>query len=188
MTLLIGKNASLRRLTLDDADDLLALRVRNRKFFTPYEPTLTDADFMMSAIRSGIESGLQEEAEDRGCAFAICRNEDGALVGRIRVSGIFRGPWCNANIGYYIDEASMGRGYGTDAVMLTARYAFNELRLHRVQAAVLTDNPRSMRVLEKAGFRREGTALRYLQIFGEYRDHVIFAQTTEDLDTLPSGP
>ncbi|GAC1409372.1 MAG: GNAT family protein [Actinomycetota bacterium] len=178
---IMGERTFLRPLTLDDLDELLALRVRNRAFFTPYEPVLTDADFTRSAVRFGIELSLREEREGLGYAFAICRVGDDAMVGRIRVSSVFRGPWQNANFGYYVDESSMGQGHATEAVKLATQFCFGELGLHRVQAAVLTDNPRSMRVLEKAGFRKEGLALRYLQINGEWRDHFIFARTVEDV-------
>jgi ribosomal-protein-alanine N-acetyltransferase len=180
MVRLEGTVAAIHSLTLADADELLALRIRNRRFFTPYEPVLNDDDFTAASIRRGIEQGLHDEAEDRGYAFAIRDLQTAKLVGRIRLSNVFRGPWQNATLGYYIDEASNGRGFATDAVALTTRFAFENARLHRVQAGVRTDNPRSMRVLEKNAFRREGIALRYLNISGEWRDHVIFAKTVEE--------
>ncbi|MHB8512173.1 MAG: GNAT family N-acetyltransferase [Actinomycetota bacterium] len=173
--------ALIRKLTLNDVDELHALRLRNRKFFEPYEPTQTDADFSRGATKANIDQSFREEREDRGTAFAICRQEDGVLVGRIRISAVFRGPWNSCNLGYYVGEEFMGNGYATDAVREVVSYAFKKLKLHRVQAAVLTDNPRSKRVLEKNGFRKEGLALRYLQIAGVYRDHEIFALTTEDI-------
>ena len=59
-------------------------------------------------------------------------------------------------------------------------FAFDRLRLHRVQAAVMPRNTPSLRVLEKNGFRREGLAPSYLRINGEWEDHIIFARTAED--------
>ena len=59
-------------------------------------------------------------------------------------------------------------------------FAFDHAGLHRVQPAVIPRNIRSIRVVEKAGFRREGRALRYLNIAGQWEDHDIFAMTLED--------
>lgn len=77
-------------------------------------------------------------------------------------------------------EEHNGRGYATQAVGSAVDYAFDELGLHRVQANVMTSNPRSARVLEKAGFRREGLALHYLKIAGRWEDHDLYAITQED--------
>ncbi len=93
---------------------------------------------------------------------------------------VVRGPWQNANIGYYVDRTWNGRGVCTEAVGLVVGFAFDRAGLHRVQAAVMPRNTPSIRVLEKNGFRREGLAPRYLQIDGVWENHVIFARTTED--------
>jgi ribosomal-protein-alanine N-acetyltransferase len=72
----------------------------------------------------------------------------------------------------------VGRGLATEGVRALLDVAFAAppgLALHRVQANVIPDNVRSLRVAEKAGFRREGYAPRYLKIAGEWRDHVMFA-------------
>jgi [ribosomal protein S5]-alanine N-acetyltransferase len=85
----------------------------------------------------------------------------------------------NAHLGYAVTEAANGRGYATEAVQEATRIAFEELGLHRVQAAVIPRNDASIRVLEKAGFRREGFAERYLLINGAWEDHLVFAVTRE---------
>lgn len=177
-----GARVSLRTLTIDDAAEMLDLRRRNRTFFTPYEPMTTDSDFTPKAIRQSLQQAIDEERDDRAYSFGICEIDGGALVGRIRLTNVFRGPWQNANLGYYVDEAVNGRGYATEAVRLATSFGFDVAKLHRVQAGVMSDNHRSIRVLEKAGFRREGVALAYLNIHGSWRDHAIFAVTTEEWD------
>ena len=102
------------------------------------------------------------------------------LVGRIQLSGISRGPFENAYLGYFVSERHNGRGYATEAVRQAVDAAFGELGLHRVQAAVIPRNVASIRVLEKAGFREEGFALRYLQIAGVWEDHKLYAVTAEE--------
>lgn len=158
---------------------MLELRVRNRRFFTPFEPTLTNEHFTLEAQRDAIGHGVRAWGEDREYTFGIAL-PDGPLVGRVRLSVVVRGPWQNANLGYYVDRAANGRGICTEAVGLVVGIALDRLGLHRVQAAVMPHNAASIRVLEKNGFRREGLAPRYLRINGRWEDHLIFAITGED--------
>ena len=72
------------------------------------------------------------------------------------------------------------QGHATAAAILICEFAFRHARLHRVQPAVIPRNRRSIRVVEKAGFRHEGRALSYLNIAGAWEDHEIYAMTLED--------
>ena len=65
-------------------------------------------------------------------------------------------------IGYWLIPRARGRGFGSRAVGLLARWAVTEAPLARVEALVVPDNIASQRVLEKAGFRREGHLRSYL--------------------------
>lgn len=123
-------------------------------------------------------------ARDAGLAYAFCIRAGGAIVGRMTLSQVFRRAFQNCYLGYFVGEEHNGRGHATAAVRLAVGYAFGELGLHRVQANVMTSNPRSARVLEKAGFRREGLALRYLEIAGRWEDHDMYAVTVEDLSPV----
>jgi ribosomal-protein-alanine N-acetyltransferase len=58
--------------------------------------------------------------------------------------------------------------------------AFYRLGLERIEAACLPENAASIRVLEKAGFHREGYARGYLSIAGTRRDHLLFARLKSD--------
>jgi ribosomal-protein-alanine N-acetyltransferase len=118
---------------------------------------------------------------DRGYAFLVfTKNDEKTVIGRVQLNGIMRGVFQNAYLGYWMAKTLEGRGLMTEAVGGAIGWAFEALRLHRVQAAVIPHNGRSIRVLEKLGFRREGLAERYLQIAGKWQDHVIFAVTRED--------
>jgi ribosomal-protein-alanine N-acetyltransferase len=174
-----GVRCLVRDLRPDDADELLELRVRNRSFFEPFEPTLPPEHFTRTAQLDAIVHGNRAWDDDREYTFGVTL-PTGELCGRVRLSVVVRGPWQNANLGYYVDRESNGRGICTEAVGLVVGFAFEGLGLHRVQAAVMPRNAPSLRVLEKNGFRREGLAPRYLRINGVWEDHVIFARTAED--------
>ena len=72
-------------------------------------------------------------------------------------------------------EQYSGRGYMIEAVQLVIPYSFETLRLHRIEAACIPANTRSVRVLEKAGFQREGLLRSYLRINGSWQDHYLYA-------------
>ena len=101
-------------------------------------------------------------------------------VGRVALSNIVRASWQNATLGYFIGQHFTGRGLATQAVRLVLQVAFENLSLHRVQAAAMPRNLASIRVLEKAGFVHEGMARRYLEINGIWEDHLLYGVTVEE--------
>ena len=112
--------------------------------------------------------------------FLICRMEDDAIVGTINLSQIFRGGFQNAYLGYYVGECYAGQGYMTEALRLMLRYAFLELKLHRLEANIQPHNIASIALVRRAGFVREGYSRRYLKICGRWRDHERWALIAED--------
>ena len=98
----------------------------------------------------------------------------------INLSSIQRGPFQSAYVGYWIDQAVAGSGYTPEAVVALIRFVFEELRLHRIQIAIIPRNTASRRVVEKLGIREEGIAARYLEINGAWEDHVRYGLTVEE--------
>lgn len=180
---LADATTAIRPFARADLDELVALRQRNRAFLEPWEATREAAYFTRAGQAREITLDQEAWSAGTGYAFAICALEpDGSerLVGRIALSNVVRGVWQNATLGYFVDEASGSRGHATAAVRLACRFAFEHVGLHRVQPAIMPRNARSRRVVEKVGFRPEGTARRYLRINGIWEDHDIFALTRED--------
>lgn len=79
-----------------------------------------------------------------------------------------------------MDKAYNGRGYTTEAVRLVVDYAFQVLKLHRIEAGVMPRNTRSIRVLEKSGFEKEGLSRKNVLINGKWEDHLHFAIVNPD--------
>jgi RimJ/RimL family protein N-acetyltransferase len=90
-----------------------------------------------------------------------------------------------AEVGYWIGRAHWGRGLIVAALRAAVPVAMQALRLHRVAAGVYSNNPRSMRVLEKVGFEREGVQRRAVVKRGELLDVVVYAHTRATLDPVP---
>ena len=117
----------------------------------------------------------------RAYAFMLAyRATPGTFIGKIALNGIMRGAMHGAYLGYWLDVDHQGAGLCTEAIQAVLDFAFVTADLHRVQAAIMPHNSRSLRVIEKLGFRREGYAERYLQIAGTWEDHILFARTREE--------
>ena len=105
---------------------------------------------------------------------------DGAIVGSIGVFNITRRYAQNAFIGYAIGAPHLRQGYATEALQLALRFAFKDLKLHRVEATIQPQNAPSRALVRRAGFACEGLSRRMLKIGGRWRDHERWAILAED--------
>ena len=172
---------AIRPVRPSDAELLTALRKANRAHLEPWEPVRPDTFFTVPGQALAIAGALAEWKAGTRYAFVVCDAGDGdRAIGNVTVANVVRGAWRSATLGYWVAAADCGRGHATEATRLAVAFAFAHAGLHRVQAAVLPRNTASARVLQKAGFRREGHALRYLEIAGRWEDHDLYAVTAED--------
>ena len=100
---------------------------------------------------------------------------DGQVCGGIALDLKVDANHNQAEIGYWLAEPYWGRGIITEAVQLLTRYAFESLGLIRVQAGVFSKNTSSMRVLEKAGYVKEGIMRNALIKKGVVMDQHLYA-------------
>ena len=113
----------------------------------------------------------------------VVRRSDGALAGVINISEIVRGAFQSAYIGYYAFAGLAGEGYMREGMGLALDAVFRDLKLHRVEVNVQPTNERSIALVEKLRFAREGYSRRYVKIGGRWRDHIRFALLAEDWRT-----
>jgi [ribosomal protein S5]-alanine N-acetyltransferase len=187
-TRLEGGRTAIRAVRTADADALLELRLRNREFLAPWDPLRPASFFTRAGQAEWI--AMQERAweEDRGYGFVMLDLIDGdRIVGGINLFNVVRSARQSAGMGYWVDERAGSRGHATAAVRLVSAFAFEHLGLHRLEPAVMPRNVRSNRVMEKAGFRREGLAVRYLRIAGRWEDHHLYGLTVEEFAASKSA-
>lgn len=110
--------------------------------------------------------------------------EQSRLIGQVSVSKISEGSARSASVGYWIDQRYAGRGIVPTAVALACDYCWQVMKLHRIEICIRPENERSLRVVQKLGFREEGMRPRYLHINGDWRDHRVFALNAEE---VPEG-
>jgi len=178
-----GREVYLRQPVMGDYVAWAELRALSRQHLTVWEPLWTRDELARSAFRRRLRQYYREMREDQGYAFLIFREADAALVGGLTISNIRRGVAQSASVGYWMGLPHVRRGHMTDAVRAVVPFAFATLGLHRLEAACLPHNAASTRVLEKAGFRREGTARRYLKINDVWQDHDLYALLHDDART-----
>jgi [ribosomal protein S5]-alanine N-acetyltransferase len=139
-----------------------------------------DAASLAAVSRAALQNRREWKRGQTFVFLVTLRDDDQRIIGRVTLGGVLRGAFQNAYLGYWIDKDQQGRGLMTEAVRAATAFAFSAAGLHRVQAAVMPRNGASLRVLEKAGYRREGMAERYLCIAGQWEDHALFAMTAEE--------
>lgn len=123
---------------------------------------------------------LERDAGTRTASLLAVRVDDGSLVGAFNFSEIVRGAFQSAYLGYYALVPNAGHGYMTEAFALALDAGYGRLRLHRIEVNVQPSNTRSVALVERIGFAREGYSRRYVKIGGRWRDHLRYAMLAED--------
>lgn len=149
-----------------------ASRHLHRGFVAPPSTPAAFADYL---ARFG-----PRRAGARNLGYFAVRRGDGAIAGVVNLSEIVRGAFESAYVGYYALAPHAGAGHMTEAMLLALDAAFGDLGLHRVEANVQPVNARSLALVARLGFAREGYSRRYVKVGGRWRDHVRFAILAED--------
>jgi ribosomal-protein-alanine N-acetyltransferase len=169
----------LRSPSLGDYSEWVALRTESRGFLSPWEPTWPPDDLTRAAFRRRLRRYAREVRDDTARPFFIFRG-DGPLLGSCIISNIRRGVSQAGSLGYWIGERYARKGYMSEAVAGIVGHAFDEIGLHRIEAACLPSNEPSQRLLRRVGFTEEGFARGYLKINGRWEDHLLFGLVSGD--------
>ena len=126
------------------------------------------------------EKNLVEEQKNDEIFLLIRTLEEDRTIGLIGLDGI-RWTHGDAWVGIGLGEREyLGKGFGTDAMRILLRYAFEELNLHRLSLSVFEYNPRAIRSYEKVGFIVEGSARQFLNRDGQRYDMIFMGILREE--------
>jgi ribosomal-protein-alanine N-acetyltransferase len=178
--MLKGERVTLRMPMTGDYREWATLRAESRRFLEPWEPRWAADELEWPAWRQRLTRYREDFSQGTGAAFFIFDAASNRLMGGITLGNIRHGVAQCGQIGYRIGERYAGKGFMLEALTLVTAHAFETLKLHRVEAACIPDNTRSVRVLEKAGFKREGLLRSYLRINGSWHDHYLYARIADD--------
>ena len=171
-TYFLTGGAEVRLLRPSDAEVLADAYRRNRDHLAPWEPERTEEFYTVERQSQIIDSKLAQHSAGSEVPFVLLDAD--RVIGALTLTGIVRGPFLSAHLGYWVDKDHNGRGVGSAAVAFAVDFSRRELGLHRLQAATLPHNAASQKILKRAGFEEIGHAPSYLRIGGFWQDHVLY--------------
>jgi len=170
--LLEGKTVNLRIMEKEDLA-LIVNWLNNPSFmgeFWDYLP-LQRCRFEIERV---IENDLFEPE------YFMIEKKDRTIIGYVSHFNMLHPLGKLLEIGYVIAPNERGKGYCTEAVSLILDYLFLSRSAERIQASTHVDNRASQRVLEKAGFKREGVMRKALFNKGAWKDGVLYSILREE--------
>jgi len=182
VTSLFGRRVLLRPLALSDFPAWQEVRRRNADWLTKWEAQRVSGqpDVVEDRDAYSVRCSARQRERQLGTGYGFGIFVNGDFAGEINLTAVQRGPFQSAYVGYWIDEKHAGNGYMPESLVVLSQFAFDELHLHRIQISIIPRNAASRRVVEKLGVREEGIAVRYLEINGEWEDHVRYGLTAEE--------
>ena len=175
LPLLEGPRIRLRGCRDDDRDALFAM------FSDPavmrYWSRLPMA--RPSEAQAQLDANRSAFTERTRLSWAIARLDDDCLVGTATLFG-FRIDQGRCELGYALSSAHWGRGYAHEALRLAIDHAFGPLALNRIEADIDPRNERSIALVERLGFEREGLLRERWRVGGEVQDSAIYGLLRAD--------
>ncbi|MCC3655819.1 GNAT family N-acetyltransferase [Streptomyces sp. S07_1.15] len=173
---IVGDQVVLREFTLDDVDDVLAI-IGDDAVTTWLSFDSRDRAQAVAMLEGTIERTQQEPRTE--FYLGVTKRGDDRVIGfaRLGLGGVQAGK-----LGYATAEKEWGRGYATDAARTLITYAFTELGLHRITAAIGPDNAASIAVVQQLGFTREGVLRDHVFTNGAWRDSVLYSVLAHEWD------
>lgn len=182
-TLFYGPRIHLTALRPDDVHTWV------RWYEDPEFARMFDANPAYPRSQSRVRSYLDdlERHKDNCYAFAIRPLYSDDIIGYVELDGILwnhRLAWIAIGIG---DASQRGLGYGHEAMLLTLKFAFHELNLHRIQLTVFEYNARAIALYERLGFQREGVYREALLRDGKRFDMYLYGLLSHEWEALNSA-
>lgn len=179
-------DVTLRPLKVSDRREWNEVQARNREWLKPWQATLPTGQKPSESFLDHLRYHNRQARQGRDYGLAIVH--DGSFAGGITLGNVTWGSARHAYIGYWIDEARAGMGITPTAVSMLTDWAIGVAGLHRIEISIRPENRASIRVVEKLGFLQEGYRVRFLHIDNDWRDHVVYVMTEEQLEQQKLTP
>jgi len=174
------KRFILKPASIENADEITAFYCHNRKHFKPYFPNFSEDFYTSNYQIETIKNQDNPFKHPRNVTFWVFHKNNHKLVAYTKLSEIIRGFFQNCFISYAVHKDFQNLGFATEIVKRTVGFAFEDLKLHRIEANIVAHNDASIKVVEKCGFNLEGISKKYLKINDTWQDHFrfVFMQET----------
>jgi len=159
-------------------------RKKNKLYLQPWEPLWSINELERSSFVKRVRMFERLSHNDQAYSFLIFKSDNEDFIGEVNISNVQRGIIQSCTIGYWIAKDCEGKGMMSESLELVKKFIFNELKLHRIEAACLPHNKPSLKVLLKNGFIKEGTARKLLKINDKWQDHTVLSFIVDDFKKL----
>jgi [ribosomal protein S5]-alanine N-acetyltransferase len=167
----------------EDAWLVLAYYEENREHLEPWEPARTPEFYSVAHWEDRLRRNREDADRDRGLRLFLLRrperedDEPQDVIGSCNFTEVVRGPFQCCTLGFGLSAKHEGQGYMREALEAAMAYVFEDLGVHRIEAAYQPHNQRSGGLLRRLGFTVDGYARDYLHLAGSWRDHILTSKT-----------
>lgn len=182
MSLIEGKDLVLEPIEDKHAEVFLRGIEKSRSFLDARLPWVRAMNTIEEALQFIDSYSLQSEMNNGGL-WGLFRKEDSTFMGCISLQWI---QWehLSASIGYWLLESYTGKGYATEMLKMLSSYAFNSLKLNRLEIDIADNNQKSIALAKRAGFQEEGFFREYANLHGVFLNHRRFSLLSSDFSLL----
>ncbi|MFI4937783.1 MAG: GNAT family N-acetyltransferase [Candidatus Berkiellales bacterium] len=162
---------TIREPRIEDQTAFLAMTQASRELHYPWvKPPLNHEEFI---------AYLQRYQQSTHKSYVVL-DEQEDIVGVYNISEMVHGCFQSAYLGFYAVASNAGKGLMSEGLKLVLKEVFTTLGLHRIEANIQPQNLRSINLVKKNGFKKEGFSPRLLKINDTWCDHERWALTVED--------
>lgn len=163
------------------AEQVLQFYLDNREVFEPYEADRSQNFYTYEHQKTMLQCEYNLAVKQAAVRFWVFeRDNPQQIIGTVSLQDIRHGCYQTCGLGYKFDQGIWRRGYAKESIKKCIQIAFEEMKLHRMEAYTLPDNEASRSLLERLGFAWEGTKRQSVKLHGVWRDHEMYALLAEE--------
>lgn len=163
------------------AKKVLEYYIRNSKFLKEWDPTRENYFYTITHQRNLLKEDIHDFKIKSQIKFWLITKDTKEIIGNVCFSNIIMGNFKSCYMSYKLDVNEINKGYITEAIKKCISIMFNDFGLHRIEVNIIPRNERSLRIMEKLNFTKEGFSKSYLKINDVWEDHVHFAKYNKDI-------
>lgn len=163
---------------LNDSNSYIVTEYINRNidFFSDFEPLRNKEFYTENFQKTQLKSDLKFIQDRLMLKLWIFKKEDlNKIIGEITFYNIVPFAFLSCHVGYKLDKDETNKGYMTEALKKGIEIMFNEYGMHRIEAYILEENKSSLNLCKRLNFINEGVAHKFLEVNGEWKDHIRMA-------------
>lgn len=176
------KNLILRSSDIEDLQVLKNYLLENQDFMKEWSPTTDSSFYENENLEKIIFDEIKQNENKSALKLHLFLKKENKLIGSISLSNIVYGPFLSCFLGYKLHKDYLKNGYMSEALEKIINIAFDEFKLHRIEANIIPKNIASQKLVQKFGFENEGLSKKYLKINGVWEDHYHYVLLNKDLE------